>query len=291
MKVIDFRLRPPYKSYLNSFLYDSKTLNGKRFRRGLPAADPAIENKSMDLFYEELDKASIAYGICPIRTTNHGLNEDGYSLEKEYGDRLLAAPMVDILGGQAAIDDIDKYVVNGQFKAITMETLNTETGYCFRPDDERVFDVYEKCEKDGVPVIFLSGGGMGLDLEYVEPMAWLHVARAFPKLKMILAHGNWPFAAEICGIAVGCPNMYLEPDTFMMSFSPAANEYITAANYLLQDKMLFGSAYPSLPLDWAVNDVKARLREEVWEKFFYENGAQLLELDNYHAVEKEAKTY
>lgn len=281
MKVIDCRLRPPYRSFVDSFLYEPTTFNAKRERRALPLADKAIENHSMDEMIKEMDKANIVYGVCPVRTTDHGKNEDLYTLAKEYPNRFIGIPMVNPFGGEQSVKEIEKYIIEDHFKGITLETLDPATGKVHRPDDERIFDVYEKCEELEIPVIITSGGGMGKNLEYMPPIAFVHVANTFPKLKMVLAHGNWPFANEICGYAVGFPNMYIQADTFMMSFAPGSEIYAKAANYMLQDKFLFGSSYPSQPLDWSVDNYIKQLRPEVVNKVMYENAAKLFHLDGY----------
>ena len=57
-------------------------------------------------------------------------------------------------------------------------------------------------------------------------------------------------------------NVWLSPDGFMIDH-PGSQDYVTAANYRLQDKILFGSLYPGVPLGYAVEKYRSLLREEV----------------------------
>ena len=77
-----------------------------------------------------------------------------------------------------------------------------------------------------------------------------------------------------------CPNVIISPDTWAMSFAPGATDYIVAANYTLQNQIVFGSSYPAIPLQKAVADYVERLRPEVVDKVLYLNGARLFGLES-----------
>ena len=66
----------------------------------------------------------------------------------------------------------------------------------------------------------------------------------------------------------------------MMNFTAGWQDYVTAANYRLQDKILFGSLYPSVPVEFAVKRYTALLRPEVREKIFYRNAVSFLKLED-----------
>ncbi len=64
------------------------------------------------------------------------------------------------------------------------------------------------------------------DPKYVDELAF-----TFPKLKIALCHGGWPFVAQACHVVMQHENVYLSPDVYMMSFTPGYQDYVTAANY------------------------------------------------------------
>ena len=72
------------------------------------------------------------------------------------------------------------------------------------------------------------------------------VARDFPTLKIISAHGNWPWVSQIIHVCYRRPNIYLSPDMYMHGNFPGAQDYLNALNGFLADRFLYASAYPFL---------------------------------------------
>ena len=127
--------------------------------------------------------------------------------------------------------------------------------------------------------VLLSFGGRVSDPRYYAPELIYDVASRFRDLKLVLCHGGWPYVTAICKVAMDCPNVFLSPDTWAMTFAPGGAEYILAANYTLQDQIVFGSSYPAIPLEKAVENYVSRLRPEVADKIMYLNGARLFGLE------------
>ena len=101
---------------------------------------------------------------------------------------------------------------------------------------------------------------------------------AFPKLKIGLAHGGWPYVTEICQMAVNRGNLYLAPDFYMIE-SPGQADYIMAANCLLKDRLMFASAYPLMPLkESSEYYMNSGIKEEILPKVMYQNAAEFLNL-------------
>ena len=48
-------------------------------------------------------------------------------------------------------------------------------------------------------------------------------------------------------MAINRNNLYLAPDFYMIE-SPGQTDYVMAANCLLQNRLMFASAYPLMPL-------------------------------------------
>ena len=149
----------------------------------------------------------------------------------------------------------------------------------WQADDERAYPVYELCEKENIPLL-MTFGGVVAEQNYYNPVFIQHIAQTFPNLKIVLAHGGFPHITGIIQVALQHPNVYLAPDIYMTSYYPGSEIYITAANYMLQEQMIFGSVYPGgLPLKVAVNDVVNRLRPQIAEKIMYHNAAKVLGLE------------
>lgn len=278
MKVIDFRLRPPFASYLNSFMYDMPALEKSHKARALGPVSPAAAQKDCELLLKEMDKAGIVYGVAPVRLPQEADNDDALKLMEKYPGRFLGIPWIDPLTPDKAIKEIEKYCVSGPCKGIIMEPGLYTTPVKWFVNDKDIYPVYEFCQARQIPVL-LSFGGRVADPRYYRPELVYDVATSFKNLKLVLCHGGWPFVVEICKVAMDCPNVILSPDTWAMSFAPGSGDYIIAANFTLQDQIVFGSSYPAMPLKAAVENYACRLRPEVAAKIFYENGARLFGLE------------
>jgi predicted TIM-barrel fold metal-dependent hydrolase len=161
----------------------------------------------------------------------------------------------------------------------------------FFPNDSRFYPLWEEAERLRLPVLFHSGyaaagsgrpGGRGVKLKYTQPMHLDDVAADFPDLKIICAHPSWPWTAESLAIARHKANFYIDLSGWAPKYFPA--ELVQQVNTLLQDKALFGSDAPSLPLDrWLREFEELPLKPEVRQKVMIHNASALFELDDLDA--------
>ena len=162
-------------------------------------------------------------------------------------------------------------------RGIVMEPGLTKTPMFV--EDERIFPLYERCQALGVPVMLMVGSNCGPGIEYSKPEHAERVAKAFPKLNIILSHGGWPWVTEAIHVAYRYKNVYLLPDLYQFN-GPGSGEYLAAANYILRDQMLFGSAYPYVSLREAVDYfLEGRLRPVAQPAFLAGNARRILELE------------
>ena len=132
------------------------------------------------------------------------------------------------------------------------------------------------CQQHGIPVFLSFGGYVAPDLTYNSPFIIDRLALDFPSLKLVIAHGGWPFVTEICHVAFNRENVYLAPDLYTMNV-PGNRDYLAAANYFIPEKFLFGTAYPCVSMQQAVDYYRNwGLRPEVLPKVMYQNAADVL---------------
>lgn len=279
-KVIDFRVRPPYEHNWD-FFKDAKgnLTTRKGFDRYHFEYKGSVTNESFDEFLEELDRAGIDKAVIPGRGLKGISNDALIELAEKYPDRFIAFPYVDPLEGQKALDDIDKYVINGKGQGIALEP-GFAANEAYDIDDERAYPVYRKLEENGIPLLLTYSSFALTYFDVQSPQRIDKIARKFKNLKIILGHGGWPWVRESISLALVLPNVYLVPDTYGTT-GPGAQDYITAANTVLTDKIIHGSSYPILPLDGAVEFVKKNwgLSEENERKILYGNAAKILGLE------------
>ncbi len=277
MKILDTRIRPPFGSFKRGFYNQdnnrveaTKKLAKGRFGMMTP---PSLETGSMEMLLAEMDAAGIDLAVSPTRV-RHGENDnsDVLKLMESYPERFLGVPTADIFFGvKENLRLIDEYIVNGPCRALMIEP-----GFSEQPmyaDDEIFYYIYEKCEQEAIPLMMAFGGFIGPDYSYCEPIRIDHIATDFPKLKLLLTHGGYPCVTEICHVASNHDNVWVAPDLYVMH-SPGWRDYVDAANCMLIDKICYGSAYPIVDLQAAVNHyLTLGFSEEALPKVMYHNAA------------------
>ncbi len=273
-RAIDWRLRVPYGSFKGCSIF--------KLSEDLSATSNQMPESarqfSMDLLLKEMDDAGVQVGVVPIRKEND--NDDIGRLLKEYPGRFVGMAHIDPFDGETALADIDKYALNGPASGIMLEPGQIFLQDSMTPNDPRLYPIYEYCQEKNVLITQCFGGLFGRALKYYNPADLDEVARTFPNLKIVLTHGGFPYTTETCWIAYHRSNVYLSPDFWMFSMNPGHQNYVTAANNFLQDQMIFGTCYPAVSLDWAIDDlIRSGVKESVLDKLLYANAARLLGLE------------
>lgn len=278
--IIDFRLRPPLRSFPQALMFNLE--RGKRIAESQGMYQPkSMQERSIELLFQEMDKAGVVKGVVPGRYGNSSMGNvppaDINAVVEDYPDRFIGAIGIDPSNVDEAVGFAEKYVVRGKMKAIGMEP-----GTVAEPlmaDDRKIYPLYDYCERNNVPIIMMLGGNAGPDITYTHPVQADHVARDFPKLKIIISHGGWPWVQQILHVAYRRLNVYLSPDMYLFNL-PGWQDYVTAANYFLQDRFLYGSSYPFLPVEACAEAFcKLPFRAEVLPKLVYKNAINVLELE------------
>ena len=101
--------------------------------------------------------------------------------------------------------------------------------------------------------------------------------RDFPKLKIVVSHGCYPWVNEIIMVVQRNRNVYLELSEYEQS--PFSEGYIQAANTMIGDKVIFASAHPFLDFKGQIALYrKLPFSPQALENIFYNNAAKLLGL-------------
>ncbi|MPZ46730.1 MAG: amidohydrolase family protein [Betaproteobacteria bacterium] len=279
MRVIDFRLRPPMKAFLQMVMY-ANLARTEHMARGIGFTLPrSVREASFDLMLEEMDEAGVEWGVVPGRISPVlGTIEadDIAAIVARRPDRLIGYAGIDPVDCRKAIAAIDAAVTMG------MKGLVIEPGLSSNPmhlDDARMYPLYAHCQDLKVPVLFMAGGNAGPDVTYTSPEHIDRVARDFPHMKIISGHGNWPWAAQMIHVCYRRPNIWLSPDMYIFGGMPGAQDYINAANGFMAERFLFATAYPLLPFKDGVDTfLRFPLKESVIDRVLYKNAAELLGL-------------
>lgn len=275
---IDFRVRPPFGHYLTMFQTEQA-----HFARLADAFDMTVSQSqrsgSLEQFVQEMDQAGVELSVVPGRSYLGVSNEEMFQLERLYPGRFRVFPYVDPTGGQAALDEIDRWLDQADIRGVSAEPTFQPRPYAF--DDPVAFPLYEKLQRAGLP-LFLSYSAKLLPVVDPDTVRQLGaVVHRFPDLKLIVGHGGWPWHLEVMAMAFNSPNVYIVPDMYGLT-GAGGQDYIRAANTLMKGQMLFGSAYPILNVvDVARCYENSGIKESVLPGFFYDNAAKLLRLDEH----------
>jgi len=118
----------------------------------------------------------------------------------------------------------------------------------FDPSDFDLYPAYALCEHLGMPVIFHTGMSIfpGAMNQYAAPELVGPVARDFPELRIVLAHGGRPWwYTTAASQALGRPNTWIEISGLPPRKLREYYEHFDLKE--LATKFIFGSDWPAVP--------------------------------------------
>lgn len=281
---IDMRLRPPIPEWVSGPTFKTAMYYPRKVK-GFKGA-PSAWLESMDLLFEEMDSSGVRYGVVMGRASSGQLGGVGngaiVNAVKRWPDRFVGFLGIDLENIAASLAEVRALVREPGVVGISIEPGSSTTPRL--ADDPALIPIYEACLEWNVPVsISLSGllsALAGHDLSWCSPIPVQRVAMRYPTLRIVVSHAAWPWADQMVSIALICPNIYVSPDLYVATaHMPCARTYVDAANCYLADRTLFGTAYPTRPLDESVQDFLAMgWSPAIVEKILYQNAARLLGL-------------
>jgi uncharacterized protein len=117
----------------------------------------------------------------------------------------------------------------------------------FRPDDEAYFPVYEKIQSLRLPILWHQGSSFDAregPLEWASPVLLDKIARAFPELKMIVAHLGFPWIRETIALVRKQPNVYADVSGLTLRTWILYTALVELIQYGGEDKIFFGTDFP-----------------------------------------------
>lgn len=151
----------------------------------------------------------------------------------------------------------------------------------FRPDEERLYPVYELLQEAAIPLLLHVGSSVipGTRLEYCHPRHLEPVVRDFPRLAVVMAHGGRGHWYEECArLTTRSDHVYIDvtglvPARLLDHFPGLAD---------MADRVVFGSDWPAMPKSVAHNVAAIRalgLEDAAVDGILRSNARRLLALD------------
>lgn len=146
----------------------------------------------------------------------------------------------------------------------------------FKLDDFRCLQIYELCEKAGIPVLLHTGD---YRYDYSNPNRLLPILDIYENLTVIGAHlAGWSVWEEACEKLSHKKNLYVDCSSTFRFYEPQkAKDLICRWGF---DRVLFGSDYPMWnPLSELDTFLSFDLGEEANRKILFENAIRLFGLE------------
>ncbi|MGB0715386.1 MAG: amidohydrolase family protein [Phycisphaerae bacterium] len=126
----------------------------------------------------------------------------------------------------------------------------------FHPSNSQAMIVYAEAMQQRMPVLFHTGVYLAREtkLEYARPILLDEVARDLSDLKIIIAHMGFPWVHETIALLSKHENVYAEISWVLDYPWQAYQALISAHEFGVTDKLLFGSGFP---FGSAVNAIEA----------------------------------
>ena len=161
----------------------------------------------------------------------------------------------------------------------------------YDPWGPAVWRLYEMADAFRIPVMFHMGGAYDPEaaLEWGSPLLLDRVARAFPRLRMIVAHLGQPMMQETVMLLRKNENVFADLSARFHRRWQLYNGLQTAIEYRVTDRLLFGSDFPvattreAARAFQAINDWEDGVRlppipPELIDQILYERPLELLGL-------------
>ncbi|HBE44891.1 MAG TPA: hypothetical protein DDW17_05405 [Deltaproteobacteria bacterium] len=262
MKIIDARVRlrteqllKPWTTALKPYLKDYIRLYKMKSRLSIMPV-------------EELIGYAAQWGIEKMVVCGNNQEDNGHIIEisRKY-EEIIPVGYVSVADGiRFALREVKRCFDEG-VAAICMAPYITKLNV----NDRLLYPIYGLCELIKKPVI-LHGSihfWRGAYMWHGQPQYIDEIAVDFPELKLIVSHGGNGFGPPILAVAQRHPNVYLEFSALNPQYM--APEFLYATNTYLKKRCLFGTDYPLVDFEVAVERWKKVLRENVLEYFFYQN--------------------
>lgn len=148
----------------------------------------------------------------------------------------------------------------------------------FHADDPLLDDVWGAVEDAGTPVVLHAGSGP-VGNAFTGPESTARLLRRFPRLTLVLAHMGAPECPEFLALAERYDRVHLDTTMVFTDFFPPYPDELVPRLVDLQDKVLLGSDFPTIPYPYA-HQLEGLARLDLGDDWLravcWENGARLL---------------
>jgi predicted TIM-barrel fold metal-dependent hydrolase len=285
--VIDICVIPPLEETLEGFANpDGDFAMYNQLYAGQESMIDQLKADPFAFLLNLMDDAGVDIAVLPAEDaeTTMGMktpNEKVAEFAAKAPERMIGMAAVDPHKGMRAVRELEYAVKELNMKALCLEPWLHK----IRSNDKLYYPIYAKCVELDIPVWVHTSLNFvpQLTMDFGRPIYLDEVAGHFPELKIIAGHGGWPWVNEMMAFLWRHANAYTDISAVRPKYVEADNTgwetLMRYGNSLLQDKILFGTAWPAQPLKENVEAVRAMpLKPQVIDKWLGGNAKRLFNL-------------
>ena len=234
--------------------------------------------------YRERSMMAVLMNSTDVSVTGRApvSNDHVASVVRQHPDVFIGFGAVDPRLGRPAVDEARR--CHDELGLTGIGELNPGRQH-FYPNDPDYYPLWEAISVMGMPVLFHTGmagagagarGGGGVKLKYTRPIPYLDdIAADFPDLTIIGAHPAWPYQDEALAVARHKANYFIDLSGWAPRYFPPS--LVEQSRSILQDKVLFGTDWPAIPVDrWTKEFDAMDFPEAVRRKIYLYNARRVL---------------
>jgi uncharacterized protein len=274
-RVIDVRARPNISEYMR--IFDEPGMDWAMDRFGFDTP-PTV---SLEQFVAEMDELNIEIALYSGRDSIEFRlpNDHVAEVASRYPKRFVGYAGIDVADTPRALTEITRAQDELGLTGVSLDPAPLG----WMADDRRLYPIYAECESRGLPVLITLGPLAQTTgyMEYGSPLPVDRVATDFPALKLLCAHGTWPWVLEMMAVAFRHDNVFFDASAWFRL--PGHETLVKAVNDgtpHIADRFVFGSALPFNPLKAAIDDFAGMgWTDDALDRVLYRNAAEFLGLD------------
>jgi len=158
-----------------------------------------------------------------------------------HSDRMIGIAAVDPTVAGAA-ETAGRLLQQKEFRGLTVNPA----GQNFHPADTRAMEIYELASRRGVPILIQQSTPLPTRgcMEYARPLLLDEIARDFPNLTIVISAMGHPWIDECISLLGKHPRVFSDVAGLTRRPWQAYNALVSAHQFNVMDKILFGSDFP-----------------------------------------------
>jgi uncharacterized protein len=280
-RLIDYTSKPPIAEVS---LKAEHLRNYDRIYKAPSAIDAETGPAALEIYlqtYEDLNASHVVIKARDLETT-FGVkisNGDVADFCRRHGPRYIGFAGVDPHKGMTAVRELEHAVKDLGLKGLNIQCFEHKLAI----NDKLLYPLYAKCIELDIPVNIHCGMNFSNQslMAYGQPILLDEVMVHFPELRVCAAPPGWPWVNELVGVAWKHPNVSIGLVFVRPKYLAVENSgyelLLQFGRTLLQDRIIFGSGFPTLSVRESVTEVEQLpLSEDVKDKWLYSNAARFL---------------